>query len=200
VGVDRNEVGDQVRSEIGGTRPAPTTSETFEPADPARTMPRWLVISAIAAIILVVITFTWLNSRSLEEPQPMAAETTAADIAETPAATAPPPAAMPQGPVVLTAVEPAWIQVTDQGSTLFQGELAPGQSYEVPRTATEPRLRAGKPEALRVTVGGQPAPQVGPAGQVASNVSLRPADLMQAGSGATAPAPNAPPGIQNRTG
>ena len=200
VGVDRNEVGEQVRSEIGGTRPATTTSESFEPADPARTMPRWLVISAIAAIILVVIGFTWLNSRSLEEPDPAAVETTDEEIAATPVAPAPAPAA--QGPVVLTAVGPAWIQVTDQGRTLFEGELSAGQRYQVPQTATDPRLRAGKPEALRVTVGGTAAPPVGPAGKVASNVSLRPADLIgSAGdSRATVPAPSAPPGVQNTSG
>jgi cytoskeletal protein RodZ len=199
VGVDRNEVGDQVRSEIGGTRPATTTSEAFEAADPARTMPRWLVISAIAAIILVVILFTWLNSRSLEEPQAGAVEALEETPPQAPAASAPAPAAPVQGPVVLTAVAPAWIQVTDQGNTLFQGELARGQSYELPQTATQPRLRAGKPEALRVTVGGAPAPPVGPPGQVASNVSLNPADLMQnrRSSDVTVPAPSAPPGIQN---
>jgi hypothetical protein len=89
--------------------------------------------------------------------------------------------------VVLTAVGPAWIQVTDQGKSLFAGMLAPGQSFTVPQTASAPMLKAGKPEALKVTVGNAVAPPVGPAGKVAANVSLLPADLMRGGS-AAAPA------------
>jgi hypothetical protein len=91
---------------------------------------------------------------------------------------------------VLTATAPAWIQVTDQGKTLFQGELQPGQSYAVPTTVAAPMLKAGKPEALKVTVGTATAPQVGPAGKV-TTVSLNPSDLLK-GSGAAALPPAAP--------
>lgn len=91
----------------------------------------------------------------------------------------------PQGPVVLTATAPAWIQVTDGGRSLFSGELAAGQSYTVPATATAPVLKAGKPEALRVTIGTANAPPVGTAGRVASNVSLLAADLMRGGAQAS---------------
>ena len=66
VGLDRTEIGDKLRTEMGGTRPEySVASEVFEPADPARTMPRWLVLSAIGGIILVVLLMTWLNNRSL---------------------------------------------------------------------------------------------------------------------------------------
>jgi hypothetical protein len=37
----------------------------FEPADPARTMPKSLVIGAIVAVILLIILMSWLNNRSL---------------------------------------------------------------------------------------------------------------------------------------
>ena len=41
VGVDRTEIGDQLRTEMGGSRPEYSTpAEVFEPADPARTMRR----------------------------------------------------------------------------------------------------------------------------------------------------------------
>jgi len=87
------------------------------------------------------------------------------------------------------ATAPAWIQVTDQGKTLFQGELAPGQTFAVPPTATAPLLKAGKPEALKITVGSAVAPPVGPPGKVASKVSLKGADLMRGGA-QPAPAPS----------
>jgi cytoskeletal protein RodZ len=210
VGLDRTGIGDQLRAEMGGQRLDSATTEVFEAVDPKRTMPRWLVLGAIVAIILVVAVMTWLNNRSLEEPQsPTPVPETAATAPQQPGtAPASPQAAPPaaaQGPVVLTATEPAWIQVTDQGRTLFSGVLAAGQTYTVPTTATAPILKAGKPEALRVTVGTATAPPVGPAGRVASNVSLAPADLMRGGAGAapstpTPPAPSAPPGVLNTAG
>jgi cytoskeleton protein RodZ len=110
------------------------------------------------------------------------------------------PAQSANGAVVLTATDAAWIEVTDGGKILFSGELAAGQSYAVPSTATAPQLKAGKPEALRITVGSSTAPPVGPPGKIASNVSLAPADLMRGGGGATPPAPSAPPAVQNTVG
>jgi len=212
VGLDRSEIGDQLRAELGGQRPeSVAAAEVFEPADPKRTMPRWLVLSAIAAIVLVVAAMSWLSNRSLEPDAAPPSDIAATAPGETAAA---PPPAQPQpqpnpaaasGPVVLTATAPAWIQVTDRGRTLFSGELAPGQSYTVPQTASAPMLKAGKPEALRVTVGTAVAPPVGPAGRVAANVSLLPADLMRGGPAGAAPAPSlpapsAPPGVQNSAG
>jgi len=192
VDLDRNEIGEQLREEMGGQRFASSQAEVIEAADPARTMPKWLVLGTVAAVIVLIVLMSWLNKRSLEQPE--SATPVAAAPANKPAQarpTAPPPAAASaQGPVVLTAVAPAWIQVTDQGKTLFMGELQPGQSYTVPPTATAPLLKAGKPEALKVNVGGAVAPPVGPPGKVASKVSLKGPDLMRGpGQPAVAPVP-----------
>ena len=197
VGLDRTEIGDQLREEMGGQRFASSQSEVIEAADPARTMPKWLVISAVVAVILLIVIMSVLNRRALEQPSsPTAtASTPAAAPAAKPAqqqAVAAAPAASAQGPVVLTAVAPAWIQVTDQGKTLFEGMMNPGQAFTVPATATAPLLKAGKPEALKITVGSAVAPPVGPPGKVASKVSLKPADLMHGGTQAAAPAAAAP--------
>jgi cytoskeletal protein RodZ len=208
VGLDRTEIGEDLRSEMGRQRFDTSNPEVFEPADPARTMPKWLVLSAIGAIVLLVLVMTWLNNRSLSPDEPTTpaqqeAPATPSQPSSTPATPAAPqqPQQAASGPVVLTAIEPAWIRVTDQGKTLFEGVLAAGKTYNVPQTATAPLLRAGAPEALRINVGSAVAPPVGPAGKVASNVSLRPEDLMKGGAAsATAPAPSAPPGIQNTTG
>lgn len=195
VGLDRAEVADQLRAEMGGTRPATATAaESFQPADPARTMPKGLVFGAIAAVLVLLLLMSWLNNRSLAGPD--AADEAAAPPAAAPTASAPPPAAAPPsaaGPVVLTAMAPAWVQVTDQGRTLFEGEMAAGQRFEVPPTATAPLLRVGAPQALRITVGTTVVPPVGPAGVVTSNVSLRPADLTRAQPAAGVARPAAPP-------
>ena len=196
VGLDRSEIGEQLRVEMGGYRADTATTEHFEPADPARTMPKWLVLSAIGAILLIVLLLSWMRDRSLSEEEPApAAEQQQAPQQQTAPAPQPAPAAAAAGPVVLTATSPAWIRVTDQGRTLYEGVLQPGQTYQVPPTATAPMLRAGAPEALRINVGNAVAPPVGPAGRVTSNVSLRGPDLMRgpaggAPQGSAAPAQN----------
>ena len=192
VGLDRAEIGEQLREEMGGQRFTTTsTPEVFEPADPARTMPKWLVLGAIAAVILLVALMSWLNRRSLEQPDDAATNAPVAAAPVAPQAAAPQPANA-QGPVVLTATGPAWIQVTDQGAKLFEGELAAGQAYSVPATAVAPLLKAGKPESLRINVGTAVAPQVGPSGKLAKNVSLKPADLMRGPAGPAAPTATVP--------
>jgi cytoskeleton protein RodZ len=202
VGLDRVEIGSQLREEMGGQRFASSSADVFEPADPRRTMPKGLVLGAILALIVLIGVMTWLNKRSLDQgnaPQEQAASQAAAPAGPKPGAPAPSPAAAPapvaapapasaQGPVVLTATAPAWIQVTDQGKTLFEGMLQPGQTYAVPPTAAAPMLKAGKPEALNVTVGGAAAPAVGPPGKV-TKVSLAPSALMK-GPAARTPATN----------
>jgi cytoskeleton protein RodZ len=182
VGLDRAEISDQLREEMGGQRFFPSQAEVIEAADPARTMPKWLVISAVIAVILIIIVMSVLNRRSLEQPSSNAP---AAVVPASPKPAQQRPAAPPvapvsaQGPVALTAVAPAWIQVTDQGKTLFEGMMTPGQTFTVPPTATAPLLKAGKPEALKITVGSAVAPPVGPPGKVASKVSLKGPDLLR---------------------
>lgn len=184
VGLDRNEIGDELRAEMGGRLAAAVHPEVYEAVDPARTMPKGLVFGALGVLVLVVLALSWLSNRSMQPDEAVAEENSVASVEAAPAAPPPVASAPASGPVVLTATAPAWIQVTDNGQTLFSGELAPGQSYTVPSTATAPLLKAGKPEALRVNVGTEIAPPVGPAGKVAANVSLRAADLM-----------NGPPGV-----
>jgi cytoskeletal protein RodZ len=187
VGLDRTEIGDQLREEMGGQRFASSEAQVFEPADPARTMPIWLVVSAIVAVIILIVVMSWLNKRALEQPGQPAANSVAATAPAAPpnparpVQTAASPAAAPaaNAPVVLTAVAPVWVQVSDQGKSLFEGMMQAGQTFAVPPTASAPELKAGKPEALKVTVGSAVAPPVGPPGKVASHVSLKPADLMR---------------------
>ena len=191
IGLDRAEIGEQLRAEMGGQRPVTATAEVFEPADPARTMPKWLVFGAIAGVILLVLVLSWLNERSLEQPDEPAANAVATAPAPQQAAPRPAPTPVAQGPVVLTASEPVWLQVTDQGRTIYEGELAAGQVYAVPATARAPLLKTGKPQALRVTVGNAVAPAVGPAATTVRDVSLLGPDLMRGGAAAAPRAPTA---------
>ncbi|MFL6765475.1 MAG: helix-turn-helix domain-containing protein, partial [Sphingomicrobium sp.] len=194
VGLDRTEIGNQLREEMGGQRFAASSADVFEPADPARTMPKGLVIGAVIAVVLLVAIMSWLNKRSLDQPEAngnsATSEATPPPAAQQPAGPTAAPASA-QGPVVLTATATAWIEVTDGGKSLFEGELQPGQSYTVPQNLTAPMLKAGKPEALKVTVGSAVAPPVGPPGKV-TTVSLLPAELMKGPAASGAPAAAAP--------
>jgi cytoskeletal protein RodZ len=194
VGLDRVEIGEQLRGEMGGSRPAQPIIEVFEPADPARTMPKGLVFGAIGAVILLIVLMTWLNERSLDQSEDAAAPAVAAQApqpGQQPAASTPAPTA--QGPVVLSASEPVWMQVSEKGgATLFSGILQPGQTFQVPATATAPVLKTGKAEALRINVGTAIAPPIGPAATLVRDVSLLPADLLGTAQRA-APAPAPPP-------
>jgi cytoskeleton protein RodZ len=196
VGLDRAEISEQLRAEMGGTRLPVAHPEIYETADPARAMPKGLVIGALALLVLVVLALSWLSNRSMQADQPVAEASDATEpVAPAVAAPATPAPAPGTGPVVLTATEPVWIEVKDGATVLKQGQLAAGQSFEVPATAAAPVLTTGKPEALRVSVGAAQAPPVGPAGKTLTNVSLKAADLMSSSgstaSGTVAPTPAA---------
>ncbi|MEO6360507.1 MAG: RodZ domain-containing protein [Sphingomicrobium sp.] len=182
VGLDRTEIGDQLRLEMGGIRSTPNDPEVFEATDPARSMPKWLVLFAILAVILLVLGLNWYNRRALESnDEPAAAgEAVSPTADQTNVAAAPAAAPVAQGAVVLTANEPVWLQIYEKGGAkLFEGELAAGQRFDVPQTATAPMLRTGKPEALRISVGTADAPAVGPAATTVRDVSLLGTDLMR---------------------
>jgi cytoskeletal protein RodZ len=174
VGLDRTEIGDQMRTEIGGSRPVMTTPEVFEPADPARAMPIWLIAAAIALLLVFALLYNWYNKSSLEVTDEDAAANIAAPASQLPAPALP----QAQGPVVITANEAAWVDVRDGAVILKQGELASGQSFEVPVTAAAPTLTTAKPEALRISIGTADAPPIGEAGKKVT-VSLKPDDLLR---------------------
>ena len=188
VGLDRAEIGDQLREEMGGQRFASTSADVFEPADPRRTMPKGVVVGALVAVVLLIAVMTWLNKRSLEQPTSATNREVVQNEAPAPAppraSTATPATATAQGPVVLTATAPVWLQIREKnGPTLYSGTLQANQSYTVPATAAAPVLKTGKPEALKVMVGSASVPPIGAPATTVSNVSLLPADLLKSSAG-----------------
>ena len=199
VGLDRNEIGEALRTEMGGSPRTQTIyPEVYEAADPARTMPKGLVFGALGLLLVVVLGLTWMNSRSMtaDETAPPTENVAAADTNIAAPAAAPAPAA--SGPVVLTATDTVWIAVKDGGKTLKQGELAAGESYQIPADAVAPVLTTGKPEALRISVGTAAAPAVGPAGETVSGVSLLGPDLLRGPATAATPAAATPAPARTR--
>ena len=189
VGLDRDQIGVDLREEMGGTRQVYAQAEVYEAADPKRTMPKWLIISAIVGVILVLAALTLMRNRDLTPAEP--ATTNSAEIVAPvdPVATTPAAAPAATGQVSLTALQDVWIKVREKGgATLREAVLRQGESFAIPATMTAPLLDTGRPEGLRINVGGRDVPAIGPAGKSISSVSLLPADLAR-GPAAPVPAP-----------
>jgi transcriptional regulator with XRE-family HTH domain len=185
VGLDRAEIADQLRTEMGSELPAHYTNatvENFEPVDGTRALPKGIVVGALVALVAVILLLTWLSNREISGND-AGAEAPVETQAAAPVAT---PATL--DPVVITANDKAWIEVRDGATVLMQGELAAGQSFEVPATATAPTLTTAKPEALRISVGTGDAPPVGSAGVRVKDVSLLGPDLLRGPASAAAAA------------
>ncbi|MCC5973328.1 MAG: DUF4115 domain-containing protein [Rubellimicrobium sp.] len=79
----------------------------------------------------------------------------------------------------LIAVRPAWVRVqAANGSTLFEGILEPGDTFDVPVTEEPARLRVGESGALYFAVNGVAHGPVGARGMVTSNVALSPDSIV----------------------
>ena len=202
VGLNGNALGAELREQLGATRAEPAAAVYYEPADPARVPPRSLALIAVAIAVLLVVAYgVWrsgvLDGTSVDESQLSGVET-AAPSAEQPAAEAPQteaPAATPapSGPVMLTATDAVWLRIYEAGGKrLYEATMQPGDTYEVPATATRPQILTGKPEALRVTIGGTEIPPLGEAEKTISDVSLLASDLLARPAANAAPAANGP--------
>lgn len=186
VGLDRQEIGDDLRIELGGGRQV-SAVESFQPADPARVPPRTLAIVAGLIALILLAGYGYYRTVALGNVQPQIldvdngatppANANAAAAATSPATTR----AAASGPVVITAAEDVWVRIYERdGATLRETILEAGKRYEVPATATDPLLRTGRADLLRVTVGDTVAPPVGPANQLIKDISLKPQALLAA--------------------
>lgn len=178
VGLDRQEVGDDLRVELGGGRKV-EVAPVFQPADPARVPPRTLAIGTVLVAVLLLGGYGYYRTVALGDVQPVIV---GPDTRPAPAPGARPtaPVAQASGPVVITASESVWIKVYERGGkSLYENTLAAGQSFEVPATAADPLLRTGRADLLRVSVGTADAPAVGPANTLVKDVSLAPSSLMR---------------------
>ncbi|PTQ12764.1 XRE family transcriptional regulator [Sphingomonas oleivorans] len=207
LGLDGVALARDFRAELGGIRRERDYHAPFEPADPARVPTRALALVGLGVALLLGLAYLfWRGGGMGEESTRIAAETQ--QSAPTGAVAPPPPVITPQpapqplppaaaaGPVALTANEQVWVKVYDMGGpTFFMGVMEPGQRFEVPATAADPRIQTGRPHVIRVTVGDAAIPPLGTANQTIKDVSLSPASLRERLSAAAPVAPGAAPGV-----
>ena len=200
IGLDGAELGRELRDRLGGIRTRAPAAEYYQPADPSRVPPRSLaIIAAVIALALVVGYLIWRSS--LDDADEPAAVTVPVPEAQAPKQQQPTgaqplqPQSVAGQPVSLVASEEVWLRIEDSGgAALFQGTMTPGQRFDVPPTAQAPVVRTGRPQVLRILVGGRDLGPIEPVERTVSNVSLRAEDLVarrQQQGGAAPPA--APP-------
>lgn len=185
VGLDEVQIAREVRAELEAQDAiAGSRYEAFEPADPARVPPRYLAWTAIAlALVLAVGYGIWRTQFFTVPTDEEIAETQVAEVPRpapaspgTAAAPIPPPA--PAGDVVLAATDTVWLRVYEEGGErLFEKEMAAGESFTVPSEANNPLILTGRPQALRVTVGGREVAPLGPPDRTIADVPISAAAL-----------------------
>lgn len=192
VGLDPAEITEAVRAELSdGSMRRTVPASGMEPGDPARLPTSGLVWAAAAAVLLLAIgAFAFYRTHygagaepgSLLPPEPTASATAPAAAAPTAAA------ALANGPVMLTAREDGiWVRLYEEGGErLTERTLARGETLEVPPGARDPRINTGRPDALDITIGGQPVARLSERPETIAGAAVSAAALLARGAPAAA--------------
>ncbi len=180
LGLDEQEIIDQVRGELAEGSQRAGTPAKFEPGDPARVPGRALAWFALfAAVLLLAGIFAFYRSYFAPGlgPAPLRddSEQLATNGAEKPSA-APAQRTGPEasGPVVFTSeMDGTWVKFYDAGGNrLFEAQMDRGQSYTVPGDADGPQIWTGRPYALTITIGGKEIPKLSEADEIVKDVPV----------------------------
>ncbi|CAN5217166.1 hypothetical protein BH09PSE3_BH09PSE3_09930 [soil metagenome] len=196
IGLDEAALANDLRTELGRAHPGARDADVYEPADPSRVPSRLLAwTAALLALIIVVGYGVWrggfFDGSEVATATPEPAQQTA-PVAAKP--TAPPVSAAGPGQVVLTATTPVWLRIKDANkTTLFQKEMAAGETYQLPLDAKEPKILTGRPDALKVTIDGQEVTPLGGAKTTIRDVPISAAALKARTPGAAPAIPGGTP-------
>lgn len=81
---------------------------------------------------------------------------------------------------VIRATDEAWIRVRDgDGTVVFEGILAAGESFELPERMSAPEIRAGNAGGVFIAIGGETYGPIGQPGQVVKDISLEEEDVRE---------------------
>lgn len=198
LGLDDKAIAERVREELLGLEPAERRGiPAFEPGDPNRVpSPRLAWLSLLAVLLVIAAGFVWWRGYYLPAGElPSLLPSEQAQPAPAPSQPAPtaPASQAPGGPVVFTALEDGiWVKFYDgAGKQLLQKQLARGETFTVPADLPDIRLWTGRPEALAITIGGQPVPKLSDVQRTLKDVPVSASALLARGTVAPAPTPSA---------
>ena len=184
VDLDETKIATELRAELAndGISAAPRSTPSYEPADPARVPPRAFAwIAAGIAVFLLAGYFVWRTYAFGPAAAPVADESVAAAADEKTATQTAPEAATPdaKGQVTLTATDTVWVRVYGADrKRLYEKEMAAGDKFDVPADANGPMINTGRPQALKVTIGGVEVPALGETDRAISDVGVSAAALL----------------------
>ena len=196
VDLDEKTIADQVRGELGAAGPRNSAvGQGMEPGDPAKLPSRGLsLFGGIAALILLlgVISFAGTYYGAGEGPGSLLSLNDTAEegpaLADTPAdseAVKAEPALNADGQVIFTALEDGvWVRFYEEdGERLFEAQMASGDTFELPSTASEPRINTGRPDAFAITIDGREVPKLSEEPVTMGNTPISAAALLARAEG-----------------
>jgi cytoskeleton protein RodZ len=187
VGLDEAAIVNDLRSELAALEPEVRRGlPEFEPGDPARVADaRFAWIAALAAVAVIAAGFAFWRGYYLPGGSlPSLIKDDVPQDAAVPARNAAPAVAeavVPAGgPVVFTALEPGvWVKFYDAaGAQLLQKQLTQGETYTIPAGVEGVQLWTARPQALAITIGGQPVPKLSEVQQTMKDVPVSAAALL----------------------
>ncbi|MBU0669441.1 MAG: DUF4115 domain-containing protein [Alphaproteobacteria bacterium] len=190
--LDERELLDQLRDELGDERDRHSTAPArFEPGDPARVPSRKLAwFGALAAVLLLVGGFAFYSTYFAPGlgPAPLQDDRAPA-VADSAASTAATPAVGADAEVVFTSeMNDTWVKFYDaSGESLFEAQMAEGESFTIPADAEGPQVWTGRPYAFAITVDGRSVPKLSEEDEILRDVPVTAEALLARADPETAP-------------
>lgn len=184
LGLNADKLVQQLRDEMveagHGQRNMP--SQDYEPTDPSSVPSKLLAWTAAIIGLLILVGYIVWRSATFDITLAPTAATEQASTQNSASPSKPAqqkPADIDQnGQVVITATDTVWLKIYDaDNKRLFEAEMKPGDSYNIPQDANKPMIVTGRPDKIKITLSGKQAPPLGDGSRTIADVGVSAADI-----------------------